>query len=641
MGLEAANQRVAGQLLQQAYTTLTDEKQRQEWLTSANANQVYISLWASAVHEEEVLPEQIQYLMENGEHYQKVVAQYVLANSQNIAVKFEIARNSLDEKDPELLYWILQNYSYDYEYTWQVGEAEERVLKVKRTPALEDKSTRMHEYERFKAILKAVPVKEKSGVSAVLDFTEFRYSTDLVLRKMLYLTAYDMDAEWIAELIDMSAQMSPDIRGDLINYFTGDTNSEKQRGFIFASLSDKSMTNREHALRQVKKLTLHENELKLVEDLLKLKTGSLRQNAIDILLHQSGELLSLSLERLLSAKGELQRLAGLELLTELKDDQDNTEQYEQLKTLADGITTPTPKERQLLDKLKQDSDYNAENGFGLYDPRQTEAWLLEQRDVSAVDLKQSLIISTERASKFLHGLDELVHEYRDFEYEVEYYSGSKEAKLIGAELRPLSYKHRVEVLDHDQFETASELQQYPLAEKWQHYYGESGLCSQELMGLHFALQMRNMKDAVYSFYSHFSNVYDYDQMRKTKLLEGGRKQFLEQLLPLESIWEIVEIIDDLRYNRQVMTLVPAFFTDSKRSDTYDLAEAALIKVMTSDLTQLEKQDLPVWQVAASPLFAILQSRVNDVDTFRSSSARRSNMICEEQKWMSNVIRFFM
>lgn len=647
MGLEAANQRVAGQLLLQAYTALTDEKQRREWLTSANANQVYISLWASAVHEEEVLPEQIKYLMENGEHYQKVVAQYVLANSQNQAVKFEIARNNLNENDPELLYWILQNYSYDYEYEWHVGGIEQRVLKVKRTPALEDKVTRKQEFERFKAILKAVPMKEKSGVSAVLDFAGFHYSSDLVLRKMLYLTAYDMDSEWIAELIDMSAQMSPDLRGDLINYFAGDSSSEKQRAFIFASLSDKSMTNREHALRQVKKLTLHGNELKLVEDLLKLKTGSLRQNAIDILLHQPGELLSLSLERLLLAKGELQRLAGLELLTELKDDQDRTEQYEQLKPWADRITSPSPKERQLLDKLKQDNGFSAENGFGLYDPQQTEAWLLEQRDVSGVDLRQILMVSTERASKFLHGLDELVHEYRDTEYEVEYYSGHKESKLIGAELRPISYKNWREVLDHDHFETVSELQHYPLAEKWQKFYEESGASTQELMGLHLTLQMKNLKYGVDSFYSHFSDVFDYDLMRKTKLLEGGRRQFLEQLLPLESILEVLEMLDDLRYTQQVMTLVSACFIDSKRGDTYELAEAALIKVMTSDVNQLEKQDQPVWLVAADPLYSILQSRVHDVESFRSFfrtavqyDLRRGEMDEEDRYSILDVDQYF-
>ncbi|BFH63365.1 DUF4132 domain-containing protein [Paenibacillus azoreducens] len=617
MGLEAANQRVAGQLLQQAYLALTDEKQRKEWLTSANANQVYISLWASAVHEEGDLPEKIRFLMENGERYQKIVAQYVLANSQNKTVKFEIARNSLEENDPELLYWILQNYSFDYEYEWRVGGIEDRVLKINRTPALENKETRRFEYGRFKAILEEVPVKEKTGVSGVLDFTEFRYSSDLVLRKMMYLTAYDMDEEWIAELIGLAAQMNPDLRGDLINYFTGDSGSEEQRAFIFASLSDKSMTNREHALRQVKKLTLNEAELQQVEGLLKLKTGSLRQSAIDILLHQPEEMLPSSMQRLLTAKGELQRLAGLELLTELKEDQDRADQFEKLRPWADRIASPTPKEKQLLAKLKQDTGFTAENGFGLYDPQQTEDWLLERRDVSEVNLGRIFMITEERASQFLHGLDELVHEWRDTEYEVEYYNGAKEANLIGAKLRQLSYKSRQDTLDHDHFERENELHQYPLAEKWQRYCEESGWNAQELMGLYYAILLKDISGTLYPFYSYFSNVVDFDAMRRTQLLEGGRKQFLEQMLPLAGILKVQEILDGLRYGEQVKTLVSAYFTDSERSDTFDMAESAMVKIMASDVSKLAEQDKPVWFVAAAPLFMILRSRVYDVESFRS------------------------
>lgn len=620
MGLEAANQRVVGQLLQQAYTALTDEAQRQTWLSSANANQVYISLWATAVHEEEDLPGQIKYLMENGERYQKVVAQYVLANSQNKLVQLEIARNSLDERDPELLYWILQNYCFDYGKDWRFSENRDHLLKLNSTPLLEDKTARRQDYARFKAILAEVPIKEKSGVSAVLDFVQFSYSSDLVLRKMMYLTAYDMDAEWIAELIEKSGEMSPDLRGDLINYFASDAEAEQQRAFIFATLSDKSMTNREYALRRVKRLSLQESELKQVEGLLKLKTGSLRQSAIDILLHQPEELLAPSLERLLSAKGELQRLAGLELLSELKEDQDRAEQYEQLRSWADHITDPTPKERQLLDKLKQGSGgFNAENGFGLYDPQQTEDWLLEQRDVSGVDLKQILTISTERASKFLQGLDELVHEYRDTEYEVEYYGGQRETKLIGADLRSLSYTSRSDsnALDYNRFDRESELQRYPLAEKWQRYCEESELNAQELLTLNYAILSADITETLYSFYSCFSDVVDFDAMRKTKLLAGRRQQYLEQVLPLESILEVLDILNRLRYSSQVKTLVHAFFADSERSDTYDLLEAAMVKAMTYDVKDLTAQDRPVWKVAIGPLLAMLRSRVYDVESFRS------------------------
>ena len=61
---------------------------------------------------------ELEYLMEHGELYQKIIAQYILANSENRDVRYGIARRYLDVTDPELQYWILSNYSYDYRRTW-------------------------------------------------------------------------------------------------------------------------------------------------------------------------------------------------------------------------------------------------------------------------------------------------------------------------------------------------------------------------------------------------------------------------------------------------------------------------------------------------------------------------------------------
>ncbi|SMF83896.1 protein of unknown function [Paenibacillus uliginis N3/975] len=617
MGLEAVNQRVAGQLVEQAYTVLTDEQQRSAWLSSENANQVYLSLWASAVYEEDDLPERIQFLMENGERYQKVVAQYVLSNSQNDTVRFEIARRCLDESDLELLYLILSNYTFDYEYDWQVGGIQDRLLKINRTPALEDKDVRREEFENFKDILTRVPVREKSGQSGVLDFIQFHYQADLVLRKMMYLTAYDMDDAWITDLIRFSGQMSSDLRGDLISYYTDDSKSTVQRSFIFAALSDKSLPNRERALRQVKKLSLNDSERKQVEDMLKLKTGSLRQSAIDILLDQPEEELAISLERLLKAKGELQRLAGLELLTELKHDQNRETQYEALRPLANKISSPSPKEKQLLDKLEQQGGYTAENGFGLYNPQETEEWLLERSDTSNVSFEQIFSLTEERASEFLSGLDDLVHEWRDTEYEIENYIGQKETQLVGVKLCTVSYEKHEDPIEHDNFEMANVLNNYPLTEHWQNYLMNSGLGSRELMQLYYCILIGDLSGTLYEFYYSFSDFVDYDFMRRTKLLENERKRYLERMIPLERIVKIQKLYDGLRYSEQVETLVKAFFWDSERSDTFEVASEALAMVIVSDINELSDKDKPTLFVLAKPWFSILRSRVYNKESFRS------------------------
>ncbi len=69
MGLESANQRVVRQLIEQAYEALTRSELRQEWLISSNANELYMSLWATAVHEERDLYGQVRQLMEQGAAY--------------------------------------------------------------------------------------------------------------------------------------------------------------------------------------------------------------------------------------------------------------------------------------------------------------------------------------------------------------------------------------------------------------------------------------------------------------------------------------------------------------------------------------------------------------------------------------------
>lgn len=141
MGLEAQNQRVAKQLVEGAYQVLTDEVLREEWLSSENANHVYLGLWATAVYEENDLIGKVDVLMEQGLRYQKIVAQYVLSNSQNQEVRLRSARQHLSEQEPELLYWILMNYNYDYDRMWRGPKDNGPRIEVRTTPSLRIKAS--------------------------------------------------------------------------------------------------------------------------------------------------------------------------------------------------------------------------------------------------------------------------------------------------------------------------------------------------------------------------------------------------------------------------------------------------------------------------------------------------------------------
>jgi hypothetical protein len=116
LNLEAANKRVAKQCIDYVYQALTDSQAREQWLTSNDVNQLYISLWATAVYEENDVEEKIYHLMAHGALYQKIVAMAFLSQSQNEGLKYDIAHKYLDETDHELQYYIISNLGYLFSY---------------------------------------------------------------------------------------------------------------------------------------------------------------------------------------------------------------------------------------------------------------------------------------------------------------------------------------------------------------------------------------------------------------------------------------------------------------------------------------------------------------------------------------------
>lgn len=584
LGIEAANSRVASQLIEQAYEALTDAAVREDWEQNSNANKIFISLWATAVIEEDHLNDKLIRIMDHGQLYQKIVAQYVLANSQNRDLRLSIARRYLDVQDLELMHWIIQNYDAMYMHNWHFEDGEnQRSIHISPLPVFEDKAIRRQDFDQFKQLLDRIPLGGEGGPSGVLEYVHYRIERNDVVKKMLYLAAYDMDPDWIGEIIAIKDMLSPELRGELLSQFVQQPDNEVQRQFVFESLSDKSMSNREMALLQVRKLELTTDEMKQMEALLKLKTGSLRQKVIQVLLLQPADQLAVSLERLLKAKNELQRLGALELLTEISADPERADQHEQLQPLAGLIQKPTAKEQKLLDKLmKEGSRYTSSNGFGLFDPSRVEPLLQEKRDLGDFNPKEIFTLSLEKAKPFMEGLDALVHQHRDHEYEVEYYAGYRETLLIGASLRSMfSYAER---------NNMKQMEQYPLHDIWEAYVAQSDLNSLELMQLYFILQFSTLSGNLDEHYSYYHAQYDYNELSKIPLLEGWRKSFAEQTYPLSYMEEMKQMAASLAYTDQVTELIAAAFMDSNPADTFEIAEktwASIIASMPDD--QLEKE----------------------------------------------------
>ncbi|OWA34494.1 hypothetical protein B9G55_17375 [Saccharibacillus sp. O16] len=629
---DVLDERVVQQMLEKTYAALNDAELRHSWLDSRNAQEVFVALFVQGMTEEGELPGQVQSIMESGEHYRKVVAQYVLSMSQNNELKHASAVELLyaGERDPELLHWMLSNYTYDYNVQWLMEDElddqtawmkdDPRRLEIQRTPSLESKEERRRQFEAFAALLENGPTKPVTKSSGVLDFLNYSYDPANVLRKMVYLTAYDMDREWTARLIGLSGSMSAEGRYDLLKFFLKHLDSPEQRNFVFDELSDKNMRNRETALKRAKGLRLSEDELQRVEGLLKLKTGTLRQSAIALLLEQPHEALAGSLERLLGAKAELQRLAGLELLTELSTNEERSADYEALRPLADQVTKPTPKEEQLLKKLEapaERSEYSAAKGFGLCGLNAVEPWLTEPV-TEPLDFQSFFSLDLDQAKTFIQGLDKLVHQFRDHEYEYSYYGDEKHQALVGTLFRTLSYHSTnwVSTVLDDHYRRESELDRYPLADKWRAYVQESGLNAEQLLQLYLISETRDLDGTLDDHFHEFSDHYDYRTMERTQLLDGWRKQYVTHLYPLDQLRPLWKVLDKCRYEDTVSTLLYLFYIDSDPQPSFKVAASALERLLAEFPAEAAQADRPIWLVLANSWLPILRGRLYDDESFR-------------------------
>lgn len=564
LNLEAANARVAKQCLSYVIQSLGNKALCEQWLESSNVNEVFMALWTTAVHEENDLHEKISYIMGSQDTYRKVVAQYVLAQSTNTAMRFSIAKNWLDETDYELQYWLLDNYAYGYSYEWHMDR--DNTLTYTSTPFLEEKSERRSHFSKFSNMLSGMNEKEITKNSRVFDWRSYTLHADEIVRKMLYLITYDMDNEMIAEIITIKDTLSPSMRGELLKYFLPDPENKAQRGFLFASLSDKSTSNREFAIRKAAKLQMSVEELSSISALLKLKKGALRQGAIELLLNQPASSLKAVTKELLQSRVELQRLAALELLTEMKEDEQHAGLFAELQDQVEVLTEPTDKERLLLAKLKQEATYSLANGFGLYNlPEKADRLVqIEPMPLSALEeVKQYFTLPVDKMQHFLQGLSELVHEYREHEYEIQDYYEAKQTVLLGTRLSTTSWRY-------DPEDNTPVLERYPLTDVWRKYLDSSGFGPLELMQL--------------EFYRHadFLHRCCTGQLKRWEMyesnfqaLESWGKELIESIYPMEKVVDMQAIYNHLDYGDQVNEIIDAYISDSNKQERFDKSNHAL------------------------------------------------------------------
>ncbi|MCM3270416.1 DUF4132 domain-containing protein [Paenibacillus elgii] len=464
--------------LELALRALTDESYREEAEHSEDTLVYYFSLWAAATYDIGEATTRIQRVLKDGARYKKLASLYFLAQLNQPEMQHRIASGHLPAAvdDAEQMAWLMNSLYADYRIAYHYGDG---AIDLRNSPISEDLVERR---EQFNALLHSLrQLKEtKTFKESVFPWAVATLDADELLRRMMTLAAYDRDAAMIEQLIDCSDRMSSNLRYGLLVNLIGAAVSGKHREYLLHALNDKSTSNREAAIKLLGQTALAAAELDKIAELLKLKTGTLRQACITLLMQQSEEELLRAAGKLLSASNEQQRLAGLAIAESLQQDGQRQALYPQVQIHVQALHEKgraTAQEQVLIDKLLHAADAGdgAENGFGLYDvnenvaippgfnhPELIDASDRQQAEREAEYVRQYVAWRPDDVVAIYLHFEALIEEHYNYEYEAQYYSNYSEKVLLGNQTYRLA-----KVKKADGEEAAEDrLDSYPLPEVW-------------------------------------------------------------------------------------------------------------------------------------------------------------------------------
>ncbi len=101
------------------------------------------------------------------------------------------------------------------------------------TPIDKDFNARKEQFESLKHTLEILNSKTKSFSGSVFPWTWIEISSHEILKCMMTLTAYDMNAQFIDVLMENCHLMSSDLRASLIVNFVNEPKTDRQREFYW------------------------------------------------------------------------------------------------------------------------------------------------------------------------------------------------------------------------------------------------------------------------------------------------------------------------------------------------------------------------------------------------------------------------
>ena len=249
-----------------------------------------------------------------------------------------------------------------------------------------------------------------------------------------------------------------------------------QRTLVRTAINDKGTYVVSKAMEILRKVPLVQDDILALEQVLSRKNKEQRKESVALLVKQPEAVLKDSTSRMIVSKNADQRLAALEILTVLQEEQRLTDYVTEQVEAYKGRKL-SKNEQVLMDKLTYNPEtatelrYDLTNGFGVLNLDNLTSFDLpkpifdkERKEKKGGFLFDKLV----NVEKIGEGLSELLALWRankDYEYQYEGYQGATETTLLGNDIRCL-HKRKEEDTPMDR------LSDLPLADLWKGWHAK-------------------------------------------------------------------------------------------------------------------------------------------------------------------------
>ena len=546
-GWEAPQQSVIKRTLELSQTFLSDRVAAEKAVNSKDNIERYVALWAVGVRSvQQALDLAVKAIQDpQTSHEGRIVTLYFVQQTQITYTDIATYAEAHFGEAADLDYWLLQN-----------------LPKGSPSPAL---------FDRMQAVAKTLPKEGKHFEGVGFRWLSFTLKPQDIYRFLIGEANEAQQERLAAELSEIPVEERQNLLQNVYPvlgrgryYYESEAEKKKkpekypadswQRALVRTALNDKAAMVAGIAFDIFKKIPLVHEDILAIEQVLSRKNKEQRKESVALLVKQPESVLKDSTSRLIVSKSADQRLAALEILTVLQEEQRLTDYVtEQVEAYRERKLTKN--EQVLMDKLAYNSDetgevrYDLSNGFGVIDFDRLTPFVLPQPqfDKERKEKKGGLfkkksdflfdkIIRVEKVREALNDLLVIWRKHKDYEYQYEGYQGATITTLLGKEIRRQHQEQEGET-------PMDRLNDLPLAALWKDWHQKHQLNEIEYQyairycqNLYYENKVpKQLKDYLAGYYPDFKvafkgdlgNYYDSEARRLEDLLAPISEAYAE------------------------------------------------------------------------------------------------------------------